>query len=102
MKAHRAVYELLVGPIPPDLPMDHLCGVTSCVNPAHLQIVTPRENVVRGRGPATAGARNAAKTQCPHGHPYDAANTRHDSAGRRRCRTCERMTYERKRVHHFM
>ena len=42
--AHRVVYELLVGPIPRGHDLDHLCRNTGCVNPAHLEPVTPEEN----------------------------------------------------------
>lgn len=51
--AHRAVYELLVGPIPEGLEIDHLCSNPGCVNPEHLEPVTHLENVwraVRRRG----------------------------------------------------
>ncbi len=46
--AHRALYEALVGPIPAGMELDHLCRVRSCVNPAHLEPVTRRENLRRG------------------------------------------------------
>ena len=46
-RAHRASYEMLVGPIPPGLTIDHLCLNKSCVNPAHLKVVTMRENLQR-------------------------------------------------------
>ncbi len=45
--AHRFAYELLVGPIPEGLDLDHLCYVTLCVNPTHLDPVTRSENVRR-------------------------------------------------------
>lgn len=45
--AHRRVYELLVGPIPEGLQLDHLCRTKACVNPAHLELVTSRENTIR-------------------------------------------------------
>jgi hypothetical protein len=75
---HRVSYEAFVGPIPQGLVIDHLCRVTKCCNPAHLQAVRQQTNTLRGEGPA---ARNARKTHCPQGHPYDE---------QRRCRECKR------------
>lgn len=88
--AHRLVYELLRGPIPVGLSLDHLCRVPSCVNPDHLEPVTHRVNVLRG---ASLQALNARKTHCPNGHPYDAR----DRGGGRRCATCTR---ERRLAHY--
>ena len=45
--SHRLVYEFLVGPIPDGLQIDHLCRVTSCCNPAHLEPVTASVNMFR-------------------------------------------------------
>ena len=42
--AHRVLYELLVGPIPPTLHLDHLCNNPNCVRPGHLEPVTQGEN----------------------------------------------------------
>lgn len=46
--AHRFAYEICVGPIPPGLTIDHLCRNHGCVNPAHIEPVTIKENVRRG------------------------------------------------------
>lgn len=47
--AHRWYYERFVGPVPEGHHVDHLCGVRRCVNPAHLEAVSPTENVRRSR-----------------------------------------------------
>lgn len=48
MNAHRKYYEDRFGPVPSDLMVDHLCRVTLCVNPGHMEVVTNGENVRRG------------------------------------------------------
>lgn len=83
--AHRAAYEILVGPISGGLPLDHLCRVRHCVRPDHLEPVTHQVNILRGVG---ATARNARKSRCPQGHLYAGDNVYIDSGGRRRCATC--------------
>jgi hypothetical protein len=82
--AHRVAYELLVGPIPEGLHLDHLCRVRNCVNPAHLEPVTVGENLRRGVG---ASAKNAVKTHCPNGHAYSEENT-YWYRGARQCLAC--------------
>jgi hypothetical protein len=105
-KAHRLSYELAYGPIPDGLEIDHVChsrdqecrgGLTcphrQCVNPAHLEAVSHRENGLRGRSFALP---NAMKTHCPQGHPYDSVNTYiSPSSGGRVCRTCTRESQRR-------
>lgn len=49
--AHRAIYELCIGPIePPTVQLDHLCRNRSCANPYHVEPVTPKVNTERGNG----------------------------------------------------
>lgn len=86
----RHIYKLVVGPIPAGLHLDHLCHTFDlscaggpgclhrrCVNPAHLEPVTPTENAKRG-APARAEV-------CKRGH---AAWGRRPNTGRRYCRVC--------------
>lgn len=102
--AHRAVYELLVGPIPAGMHLDHTCHTADptcprgircphrpCVNPDHLEPVTREENCRRC---------HALVTHCPRGHTYDEANT-YMYGTNRKCRACNRVAaaivYARKR-----
>jgi len=65
--AHRWAYEYFREPIPIGLTIDHLCKVTSCVNPNHLEVVSMEENIHRGESPS---AINRRKTHCNNGHKY--------------------------------
>lgn len=83
--AHRYMWELVNGPVPEGLQLDHLCRRRNCVNPAHLEPVTSLEN--SRRSPDWTGNR----THCPAGHPYSEENTLQvESRGMttRTCRTC--------------
>lgn len=84
--AHRFSYELHKGPIPYGLVIDHLCRVRNCVNPAHLEAVTQRENIIRGE----LGKEREKSTHCGNGHEYTSENTYwHQRKGKRgRFRTC--------------
>lgn len=87
LKAHRVAYELHRGRIPQGLTIDHLCRNRRCVNPWHLEVVTNRENVLRGEG---ITAQYARATHCVNGHPFDAENTYMRPEGHRECRACRR------------
>lgn len=80
--AHIVAYELTNGAVPNGLEIDHVCRSTSCVNPAHLEAVTHRENLMRSE---SISAVNARKTHCPRGHEYDRVRPN----GSRRCSTCD-------------
>lgn len=82
--AHRLAYEFIRGPIPDGLQLDHLCRVRRCVNPAHLEPVSQRENLIRGEGWA---GKNARKTTCNKGH---ALSVIPNNLGKRGCLTCRK------------
>lgn len=97
---HRVLYEIMVGSIPNRMELDHTCHTESatcaggvdclhrrCVNPRHLEPVTPEENVRRSLSPIP---KNALKTHCPHGHEYTEGNTYRAPDGQRVCRACRR------------
>lgn len=75
-QAHRLSYELFVGPIPLGLQLDHLCRITNCINPEHLEPVTPAEN-----------KRRAMKVHCKRGHKLSGNNISTNN-GTRQCLKC--------------
>ena len=96
--AHHYAYQTLVGGIPSGLEPDHLCRIRACVNPQHLELVTHRENVLRGDTPCLSRERQLQKTHCPQGHPYDLLNTFLNARGHRECRECRQLYAERRRL----
>lgn len=88
---HRLSYEHVIGRIPKAMQIDHVCRRRECVNPGHLEPVTPQENVLRGN---TLAAKNAKKTRCANGHLYNRRNTNDD----RECSSCKK-AYGRKYYH---
>lgn len=87
LRAHVFAYENLVDAVPEGLVLDHVCRNEWCVNPACLEPVTQRVNVLRGEGVA---AKFAQRTKCGAGHEFTQANTLLRSDGGRRCRECKR------------
>ena len=79
MLAHRASYELHVGPIPDGMQIDHLCEVRLCVNPKHLEPVMQYENLRRAAD---------RRVVCRNGHLR--SEHRHIlPSGVARCRLCD-------------
>jgi len=82
--AHRFSYECAKGPIPKDFEVDHLCGIPACVNPAHLEAVTHRENNSRSSSPSAICAK---RNHCSRGHKYRIGSFR-VRRGKRECLKC--------------
>lgn len=93
--AHRYAYESLRGDIPDGLHLDHLCRNTLCVNPDHLEAVTPRENAWRSE---STFVKRRLDTHCQRGHPFDEENTYvvPRTSGGRRCKECARRNRRRR------
>lgn len=109
-KAHRWSYEFLRAEIPEGLHLDHLChdstcwaGVEcphrACVNPWHLEPVTPKVNIERGASHAIQAAMAAARFCCGNGHEWTPENT-YIHRGKRYCRACRADSFRRWRHEH--
>jgi hypothetical protein len=82
--AHRWAYEQFVCKVGPGLQIDHLCRNRACVNPSHLELVTPQENTDRGL--------KAKRAECKYGHPMSGDNLYiQPNNGRRACKICKRL-----------
>jgi hypothetical protein len=83
VRAHRASYEMFVGPIPEEMTVDHICFNTLCVNPEHLQLLSSADNARRQRLRLLG--------LCSNGHKMTPENTYvRPGTDVRRCKTCVR------------
>ena len=100
--AHRAIYELFVGPIPSAMDLDHLCRVRCCVNPAHLEPVSRRENLMRSGsiGKLVAYVKGLHEAPfCSKGHAMTPENTyTYPNGLHRQCRECVKNYKRRKEM----
>jgi hypothetical protein len=94
-RAHRYIYERVTGEIPEGMVLDHVCRNRACVNPDHLRVVTPRENVFVGESAALA-KRNKNATHCIRGHEFTPENTSIRTAANKR--SCKKCAYTRQRI----
>lgn len=85
MLAHRFAYQYFRGPIPEGLEPDHLCRIPPCANYSHLELVSHRENFLRGNHYAAVGLRT---NSCLYGHSKEDAYVWN---GIRFCRECKRL-----------
>lgn len=75
-RAYRRAYRLFVGEIPEGCAAHHTCQNPRCVNPAHLEILTPRAH----------GILHKRREICVRGHDPDWRIT---PSGHRYCGTCD-------------
>lgn len=90
MGAHRWIYQEVFGPIPNGFEIDHLCKVTACIRPSHLEAVTPSENVKRSSSWHHFVESASKVRECPQGHQYTDENTYIDKQNCRHCKECQR------------
>ena len=94
--AHRVAWKLMVGLIPDNMTIDHLCRNKLCINPNHLEVVTLRENILRGDN---ACSNNYKKTHCSKGHPL-VAGIRPQKTEHRGCPICIKEKSQEWKINH--
>lgn len=80
---HIEMYKLYISENIEGLDIDHLCRNTLCCNPNHLEAVSHRENVLRGK-------QGILKTHCANGHEFNTVTTGYQGnyKNNRYCKVC--------------
>lgn len=94
-QVHRLVANAFLGPLPPGMETRHLDGNPVNNAASNLTYGTRSENQHDSIRDGTH--KEARKTHCPAGHPYDDENTYVDPVGNRHCRACRR-AFDRRRA----
>jgi hypothetical protein len=92
-KAHRVAWQLEIGPIPDEMHICHVCDNPPCVNPNHLFLGTPKDNMQDKLAKGRHRWRN--ETHCKYGHEFNAENTTIECGRVRRCKVCRRIREQR-------
>jgi HNH endonuclease len=91
-RLYRIMHQLLIGPVLKNKVLHHTCHNPSCVNPYHLEMLTPTQHfIIHG-----VNDRKKLKTHCKYGHPLSGDNI-YIYGTRRHCKTCRKIYAEKKR-----
>lgn len=100
-RAHRFHWCVYFGGVPTGLELDHLCRNRACVRIAHLEPVTRKENVRRGKTSSKRIEEWVKRTHCKWDHAFDVANTYYrDMSAQRGCRKCHAISERNRRARH--
>lgn len=96
IQAHRLAWILSNDKfIPEGMHLDHyVCRIKSCVNPSHVRVCTPEENL---KAPDGAAGIQLAKSHCDRGHEYAGRNLRMIGT-HRFCRACQNLKQRERRT----
>lgn len=88
--AHRVMYEIFNGPIPPAMYVCHHCDNPRCVNPEHLFLGTNRDNIIDAMKKGRHIVPFVGYNKCQKGHELTIFNTYFLRSGKKKCMICEK------------